>query len=218
MSELSAKVARYEVLVQQLAREVGRTGGKASSPEELVSAGTLGLLRAIGTFDPRGGVTFSTHACRMIRAAMAEDRRAPSWATSSARARARRLAVAATALRLRLGRMPEPEEMAAQLDLSLGTYRRWREETCLGLPADGAAGAEGEEVRADRLREAVARLPRKERTLLALVLWEGLAPRQVAEVLRSTEAHVTEVLERATQRLRERLNRAVPEPAAMSEG
>src|SRR5688500_12090746 len=127
MTERTVLMKRYAGLVHSVAGEVGRRP-VGRSAGELVSAGMLGLIRAIETFEPGSGVAFSTFAARAIRSAITEDLRSPPWMRPSARARARRLGVASTALRLRLGRAPKPEEMAAQLEVHPSTYHRWQDE------------------------------------------------------------------------------------------
>ena len=59
-----------------LVRYVVRRLRPASSPPELddlVSAGTIGLIEAVDRYDPRRGVTFATFAYRRIRGAVIEE-------------------------------------------------------------------------------------------------------------------------------------------------
>src|SRR6266508_3469342 len=69
---------RYLGLVHHVAREVGaRT--PAVELEELVSAGTIGLVRALDSFDLSRGLAFSTYAVRRIRGAILDDLRSRDW-------------------------------------------------------------------------------------------------------------------------------------------
>lgn len=59
-----------------LVRYVVRRLRPASSPPELddlVSAGTIGLIEAVDRYDPNRGVTFATFAYRRIRGAVIEE-------------------------------------------------------------------------------------------------------------------------------------------------
>jgi RNA polymerase sigma factor for flagellar operon FliA len=53
------------------------------------------------------------------------------------------------------------------------------------------------------LREAIADLPHKERTVLALYYYEDLNLRQIGEVLHLTESRVSQIRSQALSRLRE---------------
>jgi RNA polymerase sigma factor for flagellar operon FliA len=65
-------------------------------------------------------------------------------------------------------------------------------------------GVEADE-RADGLKAALARLPEKERTVLALYYYEELNLRQIADVLQVTESRISQIRAQALRRLRDRL-------------
>src|SRR5439155_26074594 len=116
---------RYLGLVHHVAREVGaRT--PAVELGELVSAGTIGLVRALEGFDLSRGLAFSTYAVRRIRGAILDDLRSRDWTPRSVRVKSRRMAAATATLGAKLGRTAEPREIAAALGIDLGTYWDWR--------------------------------------------------------------------------------------------
>ena len=55
------------------------------------------------------------------------------------------------------------------------------------------------------LREAIGRLPEKERTVMALYYYEEMNQRQIAEVMHVTESRVSQIRTQALKRLRTRL-------------
>jgi RNA polymerase sigma-70 factor (ECF subfamily) len=57
----------------------------------------------------------------------------------------------------------------------------------------------------ERLRRAISNLPDKEREILLLTAWEGLAPREIATITRSSANAVRVRLARARSRVREEL-------------
>jgi RNA polymerase sigma factor for flagellar operon FliA len=219
----------YIGLVHHVARVMScRT--KAAELDDLVSAGTFGLIRALDSFDLSRGFAFSTYAVRRIRGAMLDDLRSQDWAPRAMRVKARRLQVATTALEFRLGRSPKPEEVADQLDIDVSTYWRWRDETASrtvvsyeGELQSGFGGTTAlQEVLEDPnpsrpaeelsrqedvkiLRDAIARLPEKERTVMALYYYEELNQRQIAEIMHVTESRVSQIRTQALKRLRSRL-------------
>jgi RNA polymerase sigma factor FliA len=218
----------YIGLVHHVAREMRRRTS-AVELDDLVSAGTFGLVRALDSFDISRGLAFSTYAVRRIRGAILDDLRSQDWAPRAVRVKARRLQVATVALEARLGRAPRPEEVAAQLEIDITTYWRWRDETAtrtvvsyegesragLGAPplqevlVDGDAVLPAEELSRREavrtLRDAIGRLPEKERMVMALYYYEELNQRQIAEVMHVTESRVSQIRSRALKRLRSRL-------------
>jgi len=219
----------YIGLVHHVARQISRST-TAVELDDLVSAGTFGLMRALDSFDLSRGLAFSTYAVRRIRGAILDDLRSQDWAPRAVRVKARRLQVATTALECRLGRSPRPEEVAAQLDIDVSTYWRWRDDTgsrtAVSYDGDSQGRVSGtmalHEVIEDPnastpqqecireedvkiLREAIGRLPEKERTVMALYYYEELNRRQIAEVMHVTESRVSQIRNQALKRLRSRL-------------
>jgi RNA polymerase sigma factor for flagellar operon FliA len=219
----------YIGLVHHVARAMSRRTS-AAELDDLVSAGTFGLIRALDSFDLSRGLAFSTYAVRRIRGAILDDLRSQDWAPRAVRVKARRLQVATTALECRLGRSPRPEEVADQLDIDVSTYWRWRDETAsrtvVSYEGESRSGVGGttavqemledpnaslpseelgrqEDVRI--LRDAIARLPEKDRTVMALYYYEELNQRQIAEIMHLTESRVSQIRTQALKRLRSRL-------------
>jgi RNA polymerase sigma factor FliA len=219
----------YVGLVHHVAREMSRRT-QAVELDDLVSAGTFGLIRALDSFDLSRGLAFSTYAVRRIRGAILDDLRSQDWAPRAVRVKARRLQVATAALECRLGRAPRPEEVAAQLEIDISTYWRWRDDTAsrtvVSYENEAGSGVGGtgalQDVLEDRrgptppeelarredvriLREAIGRLPDKERTVMALYYYEELNQRQIAEIMHLTESRVSQIRSQALNRLRSRL-------------
>jgi RNA polymerase sigma factor for flagellar operon FliA len=217
---------QYLGLVHHVAREIGARV-TAVATEDLVGAGTLGLLRAVESFDPGRGFAFSTYAVQRIRGAILDDLRSRDWQPRSQRARLRQMHAARSALEQRLGRAPEAEEMAAELGIPIERYWQWAHlaggtdivsldgtgpeagpplEAILGdeQATDAADALEADEQKA-LLREAIASLPDRERTVLALYYYEELNLKQIAEVLHVTESRISQIRTQAIRRLRERL-------------
>jgi RNA polymerase sigma factor for flagellar operon FliA len=218
---------QYLGLVHHAAREIAvRT--PAVELGDLLSAGTLGLMRAMETFDVARGLAFSTYAMARIRGAILDDLRARDWTPRSVRSKTRQMTAAVARLERQLGRAPQPREIAGALGIDLPTYWEWQ--TAIGSTAmvsihDTPAGAEGttleetledpeamtpgESVEQDEqralLRAAIAALPEKERTVLALYYFEELTLKQIGEVLNLTESRVSQIRTQTLRKLRGRL-------------
>jgi RNA polymerase sigma factor FliA len=225
-------VQQYIPLVYSVARQISVRLATVEL-DELVSAGNIGLLRALEAFDLSRGLAFTTYAVPRIRGAILDDLRQRDWMPRSARARIRRLLAARAELAARHQRTPSPAEVAAALGLELEVYWRWCDELDPAVRAhvEGSAGSVPDErggasqepaAPADQapdhglletekvaeLRAAIGRLPERERRVLALCYFEELTMKQVGEVMGVTESRVCQIRQRALQRLRERLTSA----------
>jgi RNA polymerase sigma factor (sigma-70 family) len=118
---------RYLGLVHHVARQVAARVSDVVEVDDLVSAGTLGLVQALESFDLSRGLAFSTFAMRRIRGSILDELRSRDWVPRSVRAKGRQLATAVAQLESKLGRSPEPQEVAGVLSLDLETYWRWRD-------------------------------------------------------------------------------------------
>jgi RNA polymerase sigma factor FliA len=220
--------SRYLGLVHHAAREFA-TRTPALELGDLLGAGTLGLMRALDTFDLSRGLAFSTYAMTRIRGSILDDLRARDWTPRSVRAKSRQHAAAVARLERQLGRAPQPREIAGMLGIDMPTYWTWvstiegssvvsihespavdndggtLEETLDNpeaiLPGDAL---EVEEQR-EQLRTAIAELPEKERRVLALYFFEELTLKQIGEVLSLTESRVSQIRSQTLRKLRTRL-------------
>ncbi|MDZ4673134.1 MAG: FliA/WhiG family RNA polymerase sigma factor [Gemmatimonadota bacterium] len=220
-------------LVHHTARQIARRVGDAVAYDDLVGAGSLGLVQAFGGFDPHRGVSFVTYATTRIRGAVLDELRAADWRPRSVRTRARELEAAAGELYARLGRPPRHVEVAEELDIDPATYWKWRSDAETGavVPLDDRSpGPDGDRVpladrladpaaeapdfaveateRADQVQAAIRDLSEQQRTVLALCYYEGLSLRQVAEVLHVTESRISQIRTAAIRNLRARLEDA----------
>jgi len=218
---------QYLGLVHHSARELAAKVPHSVELDDLISAGTLGLIQALEGFDPSRGHVFSTYAMQRIRGAMLDDLRSRDWLSRTDRSRVRKLANTVASLEAYLGRSPEHHEIAQALEVDMETYwRRWAStERTRTIPLDGAApedthgtlrleetigDPEAEDPAASvtreedlaQLREAIANLPANERTVLALYYYEELNLRQIGEVLHLTESRVSQIRTQAIRRLR----------------
>src|SRR5579862_1285866 len=116
---------KYLGLVHHAAREIA-TRTPALELGDLLGAGTLGLMRAMETFDLSRGLAFSTYAMTRIRGAILDDLRSRDWTPRSVRSKARQINAAVAKLEVQLGRAPEPREVASALSISLPTYWEWQ--------------------------------------------------------------------------------------------
>ncbi|MHB1225713.1 MAG: sigma-70 family RNA polymerase sigma factor, partial [Gemmatimonadaceae bacterium] len=215
-------------LVHFVARQIARGISVEADFDELVSAGTIGLMSALSSFDSGRGLAFSTFAAPRIRGAILDELRRQDHVPRSVRRKARELGTARDALTRTLGRQPETREVAEHLGVDMDTLWRWQSEVecSVRLPldrptTDGGAPAPAETLYADDergiedlitheqevsvLRDAIMGLKEQERTVLAMYYFEELKLHEIAKVLELTESRVSQVRSKAIGRLRERM-------------
>ena len=216
-------------LVYHVAQQLARARANDVELDDLVSAGTLGLMDAFEHFDATRGLAFSTFAAPRIRGAMLDELRRLDRVPRSVRRKTRQLDGATMALAGILGREPGHAELAEGLGIDLATLWRWQaeRESTQVVSIDGAprntdstraggewlAGETGEEIddaitlvqEADLLRDALLEIPEQERTVLSLYYFEELKLNDIARILEVSESRVSQIRSKAIQRLRRRL-------------
>lgn len=197
---------------------VRRYYGRGVEPEDLYQLGCLGFLKAVQGFDFSYGTCFSTYAVPKIAGEIRRFLRDDGAVKvgRGLREQAQMLYTVRERLRQELGREPvlselsqatglEPEEIA-QADLAAGAPESLQQETAEGLTLEGMLGTEApEESMVERiaLREAIDRLPEKEKLTILLRFYKGLTQEQVAKVLGVSQVQVSRLERRGIGHLRE---------------
>ena len=215
----------YLGLVHHTAHDLRRHGPGAPDLEDLIGAGSVGLVQALEGFDPLRGLAFSTYAMPRIRGAMLDEIHAQDWAPRSVRVRRKLLAQARAELQQSLGCLPSETQVAERMGVNMATYWKWvnevegrgmvaldhgthgsEDEALHERIADDRVPAPGDELMRDQelqeLRGAIDALPAKDRLVLSLYYYEGLALREIGEVLHVSESRVSQIHGRAIKRLR----------------
>ena len=213
-------------LVHHVARQMSRTLAVKADFDELVSAGTMGLMAALESFDASRGLAFSTYAAPRIRGAILDELRRQDHVPRSIRRKAREIAAARESLMRVFGRAPEDKEVADHLNVDLDTLWKWQGdiEGAHHMPIDRAPGDrdaqaptpldllssddEGADEKLNKeqevaiLKEAIMKLKEQERVVLSLYYFEELKLHEIATVLELTESRVSQIRSKALGMLR----------------
>jgi RNA polymerase sigma factor for flagellar operon FliA len=226
----NALVAQFVPLVKMLANRMAMRLPPSVSVDDLISAGSLGLLDAIDKYDPGKDTQLKTYAEFRIRGAILDELRSLDRLPRSARKTARRMEQATAAAEQRLSRPAEGMEVAAEMDVDLDTYYTMLDsarevdvvslDDCLDRryddsrsgrsfeslisgddnPFDRVVNEELKKVMADEIRS----LSEKEQMVISLYHYEGLTLKEIGEVIGLTESRVCQIQTKAITRLRSR--------------
>jgi RNA polymerase sigma-B factor len=211
-------------LVENLAR---RFVNRGEPLDDLIQVGTIGLLKAIDRFVYERGVEFSTYATPTILGEIKRHFRDRGWSIRvPRRLQEMRLSLAATTAELtqELGRSPTTGEIAGRLEVDEETVAEGfasanaystvsldaadpREDTgARMLDALGEDDAElgNVEYRAS-LRPLLAALDPRDQRILVLRFFHGMTQSQIADEIGMSQMHVSRLLSRTLERLRQAL-------------
>jgi len=199
---------------------------------DLISYGLVGLISAIKRFEPERDIKFETYAITRIKGAIIDELRSLDWVPRSVRSRARDIERANSKLEHQYQRAPSDEEMAVELEMSVDDFQEallqishstvaaldelWTVSDTSGDQVslldtlqdhdapDPAQVMDATDMK-DRVADAIARLPEREKLVVALYSYENLTLREIGEVLGVTESRVSQLHKKAVLRLRGRL-------------
>ncbi len=203
---------------------------------DLISYGLLGLITAIERFDLAREIKFETYAIPRIRGAIIDELRSLDWVPRSVRARAREIERVNAKLEHKLQRAPNDEEMCKELGMEVSDFHdallQISNSTIAALDEMWTVSdSSGDQISLldtihdpdapdpeqlidatelkDRVADAIARLPEREKLVVALYYYENLTLREIGEVLGVTESRVSQLHTKAVLRLRSRLGEEV---------
>ncbi|MCE5327385.1 MAG: FliA/WhiG family RNA polymerase sigma factor [Planctomycetaceae bacterium] len=234
-------IERYLPLVTSTAQRLSARLPGSVEIDDLVSAGTFGLIRAVAGYDPQRGVSFDAYCIPRLRGAMLDELRAMDWVPRGIRSRARGLARAGDTLRAALGRAPTDAELARTVGID-------EQELQTLLPQAKVAGVVSINCRPNdtdddlditdiamrdgrdpgpldaairnELRDYLARgLNRTQRLIIVLYYFEGLTMKETGLAVDLSESRVSQMLTNITGHLRDRMeqyrrNQSPPQEAA----
>ena len=203
---------------------VKRFAGRGYETEDLFQTGTIGLMKAIDHFDLSYDVKFSTYAVPLIAGEIRRFLRDDGAikVSRSLREQAAMVFTARERLKNALGREPALSELSeetglsaeeiAQCELAVAAPDSLQRETGDGLTLEGALGGESPEeglIERIALREAVDRLPEREKMTILLRFFKGLTQEQAARLLGVSQVQVSRLERRAIEKLRLALSDAL---------
>ena len=184
------------------------------SIEDLVSAGTVGLIKAARDYDPSREAEFKTYAYIRIRGAILDELKSQSFVPTAVNKQIREAAKLRIDLTEEKGVVPSDEELARKLHITVDklykTFENARAKhfvsidnasedmSLLGssLMADDAPGPSARIEKAElieQLTEAITELDERQRQIIVLYYQQELTMKQIADVFNITEPRVSQL-------------------------
>jgi len=201
---------------------------------DLIGAGTIGLMEAIDRFDTSKGVQFNTYASIRVRGAIMDELRSMDWMTRSMRDKSNQLEKAYVEVERRTGRPAEIEEVASVLDITTDDlYTMLGQVSALSVMSLEDMGIGHHDEGMDilecikdpeakdpmvvvkynelkiKIAEAVETLPEKEKLIISLYYYDELTLKEIGKVLNITESRVCQLHSQTMHRLKGKLKRCV---------
>lgn len=216
-------------LVRHVVQKIASSLRRRPDYEELISAGTLGLVKAARAYDPGKHAEFATYAYIRIRGAVLDELRGRSFTSPAANRSVQKVREAYALFHAAQGRPPCDEELAAQAGMTVARLYQTLEDARrrhflsihslsedhpeLGalLTADETDSPSPQAERRElleRLTRAVQAMPERDRTLILLYYERDLTMKEIAEVLNVTESRVSQMHAGALFRLSMKLGGA----------
>lgn len=215
-------------LVKFIAHRIGARLPAHVEVDDLIHSGILGLMDAIKKFEPGRNVKFKTYAEQRIKGAILDGLRDLDWVPRSLRRKKKDIENAYHILEQQFGRAATDEEVAAQLGIPLEElYKNLDDLKGVNLGTFVEAGEDGEgegligivpdpdaedpqlllqtrELKAI-LKQAIDRLPTKERFVVQLYYFDELTMKEIGTLLNITESRVSQLHTKSMLRLRGKL-------------
>ena len=183
--------------------------------EDLIQAGTLGLLAASRDYSPDHGASFSTYAGIRIRGAILDEVRQISWSPRSVQKKAQMLSRAEREVNAKLGEEATDRDYAEALGVPVTEYHGMVQDVVAGnllsldeIDYDGAqpdqdpAEAVVEGSVRDAITDAIELLPEREQLFMSLYYKEELNLKEIGAVLGVSESRACQIHGQALKRIR----------------
>jgi len=208
-----ALVLQYIPLVHRIVSQVVSYLQPPLSKEDLISAGTIGLIKAAANFDAAKDAEFKTYAYIRVRGAVIDELRGWSFTPPHVKKLLSQARTLSEQMFQKHGILPTDRELANEMGIEqeklfqvFETARAGHFLSLNGMDSDGSnfdqflvvdskqpdAGIERRELK-KHLAEAIGSLTEKERQIILLYYHQELTMREIAEVLELTEARISQL-------------------------
>jgi len=227
-------IEQYMYLVRNRGERIWSRLPEGIELDDLISAGTFGLMDAINAFDLERGVRFETFCIPRIQGAMLDELRSMDWVPRLVRSKASKINEAYKVLECKLARKPNDDEMAEHLQVSVAEFekmltdthgvnlmsldKKWFETDSykdireIDILADKRGEDPTERLRkAEMVRAFTRGLTKNERLIVILYYFEEMTMKEIGLTLDLSESRVSQMHSTIVDRMRKLLHHRVGE-------
>lgn len=221
-------IKQYAPLVRRMAHHMLSRLPANVEIDDIVQAGLIGLMDAVGRYEETQGAQFETYATQRIKGAMLDELRAADWLPRSVRKNQRSIETAISKLQQRFARPPTDAEIAKEMALTIDDYHAMLadarglqlvhfedfsasddDDDFLDRHCPDSSAEPSEMLREERFKQAlvgaIGDLPEREKHLMGMYYEQDMNFREIAAVLGVTESRVCQLHTQAVSRLRTKL-------------
>ncbi len=221
-----AIITKAMPLVRSIVGKINRPDTPLSQYEDLVSAGIVGLLQALDSYDATKNVQFNTFAYYRIRGSVIDYLRKIDKMPRFQRNMYGKAQETIERLMQRLGRDPEDEEIARELDMTLDEYNNLlvnvQQRAVMSLDDRKYTDSDGDRLSDhiedenvvspshdiekqtlySHLGDEIKKLKERDQMVLAMYYYEEMTLNEIAQVLGLTEARISQIIGKLLLQLR----------------
>jgi len=221
-------IQEFVPIIRRIAGALASRLSPSLDVEDLTSAGIIGLMSAMGRYDPHRETKFRTYAEYRIRGMMLDEMRSLDWVPRSVRFKHEQMRQVCADIFKREGRQPNREEVARHLGItedeleaiaSRNNHLFSLDESVGLMEEDGVTfkdilpDTEGPDPLAlclssetsQALETAIERLVPKQRKVVRLYYFQGITMKEIGKRLGLTESGVCRIHGQALKKLRKTL-------------
>ena len=224
-----ALLKQYTPLVRRMAHYMIAKVPANVEVDDLIQMGMIGLADALTRYESGHGAQFETFATQRIRGSMIDELRDTDWLSRTSRKGQKDIERAIHKLEQRFWRSPQEQEIADEMNVSLPEYQdmltKARGSQLIYLEDLTGRDDEDDDVldrhvgdedanplnilQNQKMREALVAaikvLPEREQFIMGMYYEQDMNLKEIAEVLKITEARVSQLHSQTVARLRARL-------------
>jgi len=221
-------IQEFIPMIRRIAGSLASRLSSSLDVEDLTSAGIIGLMSAMGRYDPHRETKFRTYAEYRIRGMMLDEIRSLDWVPRSVRCKHERMRQVCAEIFKREGRQANREEVARHLGITQDELeaiasrdnRLFSLDESVGLTEDDGStfkdilpDAGGQDPltlylsseTSQALEKAIERLVTKQQKVVRLYYFQGITMKEIGKQLGLTESGVCRIHGEALKKLREDL-------------
>lgn len=217
------RILEHIGLVKRIAYHLLHRLPSSVQVDDLIQAGTIGLIEASKHYDAAQGASFETYAGIRIRGAMLDEVRQGDWAPRSVHRKMRQVSEAIRVIEHSTGRDARDADVAKQLGISLSDYHDIMRDSAsarifsldaededhplqIGSDEREPLSVLQEEGFDQALVKCIGELPEREQLVMSLYYNDELNLKEIGQVLEISESRVCQIHGQALARIRARLS------------